>query len=172
MNHDGEERIADRNMQWTMMVRNALQIAICNEPWWSGTHRRSQCAMNDGAQEHITDHNVQWTMVRNIWQINVQWTMAKNIWQINVQWTMARNIWQINVQWTMVTMHIWSAVPIAMQVLSAQPTLNFVFCHHSAVQSMFCQHYHGYSACWVTTIMITMLVLSALTWLPCWFCQH
>ena len=93
---------ADCNVQWAMMARNAWhrvhwtmvrnipQITVCNEPWWWGTHRRSQYAMNHDGQEHIADRNVQWTMVlRNTSQI----TMCNEPWSGTYGKSMCNEPW-------------------------------------------------------------------------------
>ena len=142
MNHDGEERIADRNMQWTMMVRNTSQIAMCNEPWCSGTHRRSQCAMNHG-QEHMAN---QCAMNHGY---NAHLVSSTNY---NAGLVSATNF----------KFCIPSPFHGTEHVLSTLPWLQCLLSHH----------YHGYHACFVSITMVTMHVLSAFPWLRCIFCQH
>ena len=168
MNHDGEERITDRNMQWTMMVRNTSQITMCNERWCSGTHHRSQCAMNHG-QEHMANQRAM-----NHGQEHMANQRAMNHGQEHVanQRAMNHGYNAHLVSSTNCNAGLVSAANLKFCILSSFRGTEHVLSTLPWLQCLLSHHDHDYHAGFVSINMVTMLVLSALTWLPCWFCQH
>ena len=159
INHD-QERTTDHSVQWTMMVRNASQNTICNEPWWSGTHRRSQCAMNHGRE-----HMVNQCAMNHGYNAHLVSSTSCNAGPVSA---------------TNLKFCILSSFHGTEHVLSTLPWLQCLLSHHyhacfvalTWLPCMFFQHFHGYHACFVSISMVTMQILSAFWWLWCQLCQH